>query len=206
VSTDLLLAALLRWRTKTDQTLTRCRAARQPDNRSARTPGAPGTRHAADGRAVQATKPSHMIRRGRRRRQRAAEIPGIAGLEGGAASGNRTPDLRITNAPDTSTPLLTQSTSALLHRHLGTPCTPSAPGACSSGHEPGHAAPVACVFCVDGPCQRVQYVNLDRDACCSATVPTVRTASTGSGPAEITSNAAGSFPAAYLDRYDPPPT
>ena len=65
--------------------------------------------------------------------------PRNAALEGGAASGNRTPDPRITNTPDTGPPLLTQSTWALLHRHLGTPCTPSAPGACSSGHEPGHA-------------------------------------------------------------------
>ena len=54
------------------------------------------------------------------------------------ASGNRTPDPRSTNAPDIGSPLLTQSMRAHLHRHIGTPCTPSAPGACSSGHEPGH--------------------------------------------------------------------
>jgi len=43
-------------------------------------------------------------------------------------------------SPDTGPPLLTQSTRALPHRHLGTPCTPSATSACSSVHEPVHAA------------------------------------------------------------------
>jgi hypothetical protein len=43
------------------------------------------------------------------------------------------------NAPDIGSPLLTQSIRAHLHRHIGTPCTPSALGACSSGHELGHA-------------------------------------------------------------------
>jgi hypothetical protein len=36
---------------------------------------------------------------------------------------------------------LTQSIHALLHRHVGTPCTPSALGVCSSVHEPVHAEP-----------------------------------------------------------------
>src|SRR6266487_1263894 len=77
---------------------------------------------------------------GRQRDGLGATDPGITGLEGGAASGNRTPDPRITNPPDTGPPLLTQSTRALPHRHLGTPCTPSATSACSSVHEPVHAA------------------------------------------------------------------
>jgi hypothetical protein len=63
---------------------------------------------------------------------------------------------------------------------------------------------IARVFCVDGPCQGVQYVNLDTGRVlfsdrldCARSVYRI-------SAAEVTSNVAGSFPAAHFDRYDLP--
>ena len=64
---------------------------------------------------------------------------------------------------------------------------------------------IARVFCVDGPCQGVQYVNLDTGRVLFSDQPDCAYSVYRISPAEITSNVAGSFPAAYFDRYDQPP-
>jgi len=82
--------------------------------------------------------------------------------EGGAASGNRTPDPRITNAPDTSKRVRSPATSALSQRHVGTPCTPGTTGSSRSVHEPVHEGDhrrrhghCRVVFPLDQDCYRI---------------------------------------------------
>jgi len=65
---------------------------------------------------------------------------------------------------------------------------------------------IARVFCVDGPCQGVQYVNLDAGRVLFSDRPDCAHSVYRISAAEITSNVAGSFPAACFDRYDRPPT
>jgi hypothetical protein len=63
---------------------------------------------------------------------------------------------------------------------------------------------IARVFCVDGPCHGVQYVNLDSGRVLFSDRPDCARSVYRVNLAEITSNAAGSFPAAYFDRDDRP--
>jgi hypothetical protein len=63
---------------------------------------------------------------------------------------------------------------------------------------------IAPVFCVDGPCRGVQYVNLDSGRVLFSDCPDCARSVYRIRLAEITSNAAGSLPAAYFDRYDRP--
>ena len=60
------------------------------------------------------------------------------------------------------------------------------------------------VFCVDGPRQGVQYVNLDTGRLLFSDRPDCTHSIYRISAAEITSNVAGSFPAAYFDRFDQP--
>jgi hypothetical protein len=60
------------------------------------------------------------------------------------------------------------------------------------------------VFCVDGPCQGVQYVNLDTGRVLFSDRPDRAHCVYRINAGEITSNVAGSFPAAYFDRFDQP--
>ena len=64
---------------------------------------------------------------------------------------------------------------------------------------------IARVFCVDGPCQGVQYVNLDNGRVLFSDCPDCARGVYRISLAEITSNVTGSFPAAYFDRADRPP-
>jgi len=65
---------------------------------------------------------------------------------------------------------------------------------------------IARVFCVDGPCRGVQYVDLDTGRVLFSDQPDCAHSVYQISAAEITSNVAGSFPAAYFDRDDHPPT
>ena len=65
---------------------------------------------------------------------------------------------------------------------------------------------IARVFCVDGPCQGVQYVNLDTGRVLFSDRPDCAHSVYRISAEEITSNVAGSFPSAYFDRRDQPPT
>ena len=65
---------------------------------------------------------------------------------------------------------------------------------------------IARVFCVDGPCQGAQYVNLDSGPVLFSDCPDCVHSVYRISLAEITSNAAGSLPAAHFDRYDRHPT
>jgi hypothetical protein len=60
------------------------------------------------------------------------------------------------------------------------------------------------VFCVDGPCEGVQYVNLDTGRVLFSDRPDSARCVYRISVAEITSNVAGSLPAAYFDRFDQP--
>jgi hypothetical protein len=60
------------------------------------------------------------------------------------------------------------------------------------------------VFCVDGPCEGVQYVNLDTGRVLFSDRPDSVRCVYRISAGEVTSNAAGSFPAAYFDRLDQP--
>jgi hypothetical protein len=60
------------------------------------------------------------------------------------------------------------------------------------------------VFCVDGPCQGVQYVNLDTGRVLFSDRPDCAHSVYWISAGEVTSNVAGSFPAAYFDRFDQP--
>jgi hypothetical protein len=65
---------------------------------------------------------------------------------------------------------------------------------------------IARVFCVDGPCQGVRYINLDTGRVLFSDWPDGAHGIYRISAEEITSNVVGSFPAAYLDRCDQPPT
>jgi hypothetical protein len=67
------------------------------------------------------------------------------------------------------------------------------------------SAAIVRVFCVDGPCQGVQYVNLDTGRVLFSDRPDCAYSVYRISDAEITSNLAGALPAAYFDRYDRPP-
>jgi hypothetical protein len=60
------------------------------------------------------------------------------------------------------------------------------------------------VFCVDGPCEGVQYVNLDTGRVLFSDRPGSARCVYRNSAGEITSNVAGSFPATYFDRFDQP--
>jgi hypothetical protein len=60
------------------------------------------------------------------------------------------------------------------------------------------------VCCVDGPCQGVQYLNLDTGRVLFSDRPDCAHSVYRISAAGITSNVAGSFPAAYFDRHDQP--
>ena len=65
---------------------------------------------------------------------------------------------------------------------------------------------IARVFCVDGPCRGVQYVDLDTGRVLFSDRPDCADSVYQISASEITSNVAGSFHAAYFDGYDHPPT
>jgi hypothetical protein len=60
------------------------------------------------------------------------------------------------------------------------------------------------VFCVDGPCEGVQYLDLDTGRVLFSDRPDWAHSVYRLG-AEVSPNAAGSFPAAYFDHADRPP-
>ena len=59
-------------------------------------------------------------------------------------------------------------------------------------------------FCVDGPCQGVQYVDLETGRVLFSDAADAEYCIYRVDPAETTSSIAGSFPAAYFDSFDAP--
>jgi hypothetical protein len=66
-------------------------------------------------------------------------------------------DLRITNAWDIGSSMLGQSIRALPQCHVATPGTPSALGACNSGHEPVHAGRSSAEIALPGDHDPVRF-------------------------------------------------
>ena len=60
------------------------------------------------------------------------------------------------------------------------------------------------VFCVDGPCQGVQHVDLDTGRVLFSDAIDAEYCIYRVDLAETTSSLAGSFPAAYFDSFDAP--
>lgn len=58
------------------------------------------------------------------------------------------------------------------------------------------------VFCVDGPCHGVQYVNLDTGRVLFGDRPDSAGSVYRISAAEVGSNVAGSFPAAFFDHVE----
>ena len=69
---------------------------------------------------------------------------------------------------------------------------------------PSSSGAIVRVFCVDGPCQGLHYVNLDTGRVLFSDVPDSHLCVYRISIGSTASTEAGSYPTAYLERLDPP--